>query len=152
MLICDKISVRQRVFLSEFCVGCSTFSTYQPLKNLLFYLIKGSEMIRIQAHVITLLHDGYSTACSRVITCALGFLSSLSLYSVKGRPNSCLLRDSTVVQRLLERTCTWHLSQAGPPKTGPHQLKNLSQGSDLAWTAKNCLAKLAIVRNHQAGG
>ena len=34
-------------------------------------------------------------------------------------PNSCPLCDSTVIQRLLEHTRERHMSQAGPPKTGP---------------------------------
>ena len=42
-------------------------------------------------------------------------------------PNSCPLRDSTVVQRLLKRTRTRHLSQAGPPKTGPRLLVTVTK-------------------------
>ena len=36
------------------------------------------------------------------------------------RPNFCRLSDSMAEQRLLKRTRAWHLSHAGPPKTGPH--------------------------------
>ena len=65
-----QLSVCQLFFLIKFCVGCGTFATYNRWKSSATFGCKGSEMVTIQAHIITPLQSIIYPPCSQTITCA----------------------------------------------------------------------------------